>query len=166
MADVNEAIRYVLRFEDATLSGKITVDDGGKTRFGIAEKYHPELGASLFYSSMGGEAALKIAEGIYEREYCEPLCIALLKHQAVANKLLSLGVNIGVFPAAKMLQDAVGVAGDGRIGPLTLLAETDCDPVKVLDSMREQAVMHYEYIAKYDPADRIYLNGWLVRARA
>jgi lysozyme family protein len=166
MASVDEAIQYALRFEDATLSGKVTVDAGGRTRFGIAEKFHPELSASLYYTTMGSEAALKIAEGIYERDYCEPLCIALLKNQVVANKLLSLGINIGIYPAAKMLQDALRVSGDGRIGPLTLAAEDDCDPLAVLDSMREQAAMHYEYIVKYNPADRIYLNGWLRRAEA
>jgi lysozyme family protein len=166
MADVMAAITYVLSWEDATLSGKVTVDGGGRTRFGIAEKYHPELTASLFYTSMGCDAALKLAEGVYVREYAEPLCIAQLRYQAVANKLLSLGVNCGVSVAAKMLQNAVNVNGDGRIGPLTLAATDDAAPERVLASLRSQASARYEEVAQDNPDDAKYLAGWLRRARA
>src|ERR1700728_2741214 len=109
MADVTAAINSVLMWEDSTLSGVITKDSGGLTRFGIAERYHPELTASLFYGSLGQAAALKIACGIYDISYCQPLCIAEIDNQEVANKLLSLGVNLGVNRAARMLQAAVGV---------------------------------------------------------
>ncbi len=90
--------------------------DGKRTRFGIDEHWHPELTNCLFYSSMGKVAALEIARGIYELRYCQPLCIAEIVSQEVANKLLSLGVNVGVVPAARMLQDAVTVGGmDGLV---------------------------------------------------
>ena len=113
MANVNAAIDYVLGWEDATLSGAITTaPDGKRTRFGIDEHWHPELTNCLFYSSMGQVAALQIARGIYDVSYCQPLCIAEIASQDVANKLLSLGVNIGVMNAARLLQDAVTVVGD------------------------------------------------------
>ena len=166
MANIEAAIRYVLSWEDPTLSGVVTVDSGGRTRFGIAERSHPELAASLFYTSMGSVAALKTAEGIYGREYAEPLCIGLLKDQAVANKVLSLGVNCGVTVAAKMLQDAVGVEGDGRIGPLTLAASDDADPEKLLSALCDQAAARYEQIVQENPEDAKYLAGWLRRANA
>lgn len=166
MADVDLAIDYVLSWEDSTLSGKITVDAGGRTRFGIAEKFHPELSNSLFYISMGSAAALAIARGIYANSYCDPLCIVEIADQGVANKLLSLGVNIGVKEASKMLQDAVRVVGDGRIGPLTLMALSNAAPAEVIDNLRAAAARYYIEDVQQHPDKQQYLKGWLRRANA
>src|ERR1700735_207948 len=161
MANVNAAIDYVLGWEDATLSGAITTaPDGKRTRFGIDEHWHPELSNCLFYSSMGQVAALQIARGIYDASYCQPLCIAEIADQEIANKLLSLGVNVGVVNAARMLQDAVTVAGDGRIGPLTLHALDLADPQKVLADMREEAERYYDALVAKDPKLAVYRAGW------
>jgi lysozyme family protein len=165
MANVNAAIDYVLGWEDANLSGVITTaPDGKRTRFGIDEHWHPELTNSLFFSSMGQVAALEIARGIYEINYCQLLCIADITDQEVANKLLSLGVNIGVVRAAKMLQNAVTVVGDGRIGPLTLHALDLADPDKVLADLRTEAESYYEELVKGNPDLAVYRAGWLRRA--
>jgi lysozyme family protein len=167
MANVDAAIDYVLGWEDATLSGVITTaHDGKRTRFGIDERWHPELTNCLFYGSMGQVAALQIARGIYDISYCQPLCIAEITSQEIANKVLSLGVNIGVVTAAKMLQNAVTVCGDGRIGPLTLHALDLADPDKVLIDLREEAEHYYEALVKHNPEFAVYRAGWLRRATA
>ena len=52
MADIVSSIDYVIRQEDARMSGDVTIDlrDSGKaTRYGIAERWHPELFASGFF---------------------------------------------------------------------------------------------------------------------
>ena len=166
MANVDAAISYVLGWEDSTLSGKITEDEGGGTRFGVAERYHPELTNCLFYSSMGSVAALQIAKGIYAREYADPLSIEEIANQDVANKLLSLGVNIGIVRAGKMLQSAVGVAEDGVIGVQTLMKLSSADPQQVLADLRASAERFYVQDVAQDPSNEKYLAGWLVRARA
>jgi lysozyme family protein len=165
MANVGAAVDYVLGWEDANLSGVITTTpDGKRTRFGIDEHWHPELTNSLFFSSMGQMAALEIARGIFEVSYCQPLCIADITNQEVADKVLSLGVNIGVLRAAKMLQNAVSVVGDGRIGPLTLHALDLADPDKVLADLRTEAESYYEELVKENPDLAVYRAGWLRRA--
>jgi lysozyme family protein len=167
MADLDTAIDYVLEWEDATLSGAITTaPDGKRTRFGIDEHWHPELTNCLYYSSMGQVAALQIARGIYDISYCQPLCIAEIANQEIANKLLSLGVNVGVVNAARMLQDAVKVAGDGRIGPLTLHALDLSDPEKVLADLRLEAESYYDELVQAHPDLTVYRAGWLRRAAA
>jgi lysozyme family protein len=167
MADVKAAIDYVLKFEDATLSGVITESPDGKhTRYGIDEHFHPELTNCLFYTSMGSTAALKIAESIYAKQYADPLCIAEITNQGIANKLLSLGVNCGVGTAAKMLQDALNVQGDGRIGPLTLHALDVSDPEAVLGLLKNEAVQHYRNLVAANPDLEQYERGWLARAEA
>src|SRR6202021_3655748 len=167
MANVNAAIDYVLGWEDATLSGAITTaPDGKRTRFGIDEHWHPELSNCLYYSSMGQVAALQIARGIYDVSYCQPLCIAEIANQEIADKLLSRGVNVGIVNAARMLQDAVTVVGDGRIGPLTLHALDLADPDKVIEDLRQEAENHYDALVKANPNFAIYRAGWLRRAGA
>lgn len=167
MADLQIAIDYVLEWEDSTLSGAITTaSDGKRTRFGIDEHWHPELTNSLYYSSMGQVAALLVARGIYEANYCEPLCIAMIENQEVANKLLSLGVNVGVTMASKMLQDAVMVVGDGRIGPLTLGALDHMNPNIVLGRLRCEAESYYDDLVEKNPSLEVYRAGWLRRAAA
>jgi lysozyme family protein len=156
----------VLGFEDSTLSGKITVDAGGRTRFGIAERYHPELQNSLFFTTMGSEAALKIAESIYRSRYADPLCVEQISNQDVANKLLSLAVNVGVKRASTWLQDAVLVQGDGRIGPLTLMALSGANAFDVLDDLKADAERFYLADVQEHPEFRQYLDGWLARVRA
>lgn len=167
MADVNAAIQYVLRQEDATMSGVITrAVDGMRTRWGIDEHFHPELKNCLFYDSMGSIAALRVAESIYTKQYCEPLCIAEIPDQEIANKLLSLGVNCGVGTAAKMLQEALEVMGDGRIGPITLDALDRAEPGLILGRLRELAAEHYEELIRNNSSLAIYRTGWLRRAEA
>ena len=166
MADCSEAVDYVLSFEDPTLSGVVTTDSGGRTRYGIAERFHPDLAASLFYTSLGSAAALVIARGIYETKYGDPLCLSGITSQAVANKLLSLGVNIGVIPASKMLQNVLHVEGDGRIGPITLHALDISDPETVLEHLRADAEQYYRNLVAENPKLQVYLNGWLKRAAA
>ena len=167
MANVIGAISYVLKFEDATLSGVIThTQDGKRTRFGIDEHFHPELTNCLFYDSMGSLAALKIAEGLYEKSYCQPLCIAEISNQEIADKLLSLGVNCGTRTAAKMLQEALEVSGDGRIGPITLDKLDKADPATVIERLKELAEEYYEHLIRVNPSLRVYRTGWLRRAEA
>lgn len=167
MADVQAAIDYTLQWEDATLSGAVTTArDGKRTRFGIDEHFHPELTNCLFFESMGQVAALQVARGIYDISYAQPLCIAEITNQDTANKLLSLGANIGVEQASKLLQDALKVVGDGRIGPLTLYALTQDDPGNVQAKLRCEAEAYYEAVLKARPEDEKDRAGWMRRAAA
>jgi lysozyme family protein len=167
MANVDTAIDYTLSFEDSTLSGVITTaKDGKRTRFGVDEHYHPDLVACGFYSDMGKIAALTIARNVYTQSYAAPLSIAEIGNQEIANKLLSLGVNIGVGNAAMMLQLALRVPCDGSIGPKTLFALVNANPAQVIESIDDQAIAHYHDEVAKDPSKKKYLNGWLTRAEA
>lgn len=166
VANVDVAISYTLWWEDQNLSGVVTKDAGGRTRFGIAEKYHPELAASLFYGSMGKDAALAIAKGIYREQYADQLSITEIADQDIANKLLSLGVNFGIKRASRMLQDAVGAAEDGVIGVQTLLCLSRAECHQVLADLRANAERFYVQDVAEHPEKEKFLDGWLERARA
>src|SRR5579864_7599828 len=134
MADFKTAFAFVLQHEDSTRSGKVTVDSGGRTRFGIAEKFHPDLPEEFFTGP--AEDALAEAEKIEEREYWDAMRLAEVEDQNVANKLFDMGVNMGVLQAAVYAQRAANalvamdarLAEDGVIGPRTLAAINAAGP--------------------------------------
>ena len=67
MAHFEEALNFVLRNEDPHLTGVVTKDSGGRTRFGIAERFHPELGEDFYQGPL--ESALETARELYRSEY-------------------------------------------------------------------------------------------------
>jgi lysozyme family protein len=177
MADVQKAVESVLREEDATLSGVVTDtkgDGGGKTRFGIASKFHPELVRTTFYTTMNTADALQVAILTMEKDYATPLHIGDIVDQALATKVLSFGVNAGVWTAAAALQRAVNLTHpgisplvvDGHIGPETLLAVSLRMPVSLLNSFRLRMIDFYKRICRSRPSQLEFLCGWIDRALA
>ena len=82
-----------------------TADGGGRTRFGIAEKFHPDLPEEFFTGP--AEDALAEAEKIEEREYWNSMRLAEVENQNAANKIFDMGVNMGVRQAGVYAQRAV-----------------------------------------------------------
>lgn len=105
MSEFFPAFNFVMQHEDASRSGRVTEDAGGRTRFGIAAKFHPELPESFFTGP--AEAALKTAEEILRRDYWQPMRLAGIREQTLANKLFDMAVNMGVRQAAIYAQRAV-----------------------------------------------------------
>ena len=172
MADFKTAFLFTLQHEDSTRSGKVTVDAGGRTRFGIAEKFHPDLPQEFFTGP--AEDALAEAEKIEEREYWDAMRLAEVENQSVANKLLDMGVNTGVRQAAVYAQKAANalLAGgarlteDGEIGPKTLAAINAMDPQAFHGLLCQFSASHYRHIATNNPAQAVNLAGWMKRAEA
>lgn len=105
MAEFSPAFEFVMQHEDASRSGRVTEDAGGRTRFGIAGKFHPELPETFFTGP--ADAALKTAEEILSRDYWLPMRFAEVLDQKLANKLFDMAVNMGVHQAAIYAQRAV-----------------------------------------------------------
>src|SRR5438270_3085076 len=160
MADFKTAFLLTLQHEDSTRSGKVTVDAGGRTRFGIAEKFHPDLPEEFFTGP--AEDALVQAEKIEEREYWEALRLAEVENQSVANKIFDMGVNMGVRQAAVYAQRAVNsqlqkfqvqqLTEDGNIGPKTLAAMNAMDTQTFYGLLCQFSASHYRHIATNNPA--------------
>ncbi|HEY3769004.1 MAG TPA: glycosyl hydrolase 108 family protein [Candidatus Angelobacter sp.] len=171
MADFKTAFAFVLQHEDAARSGKVTTDAGGRTRFGIAEKFHPDLPEEFFSGS--AEDALLTAEKIEEREYWSPMRLDEVESQNVANKLFDMAVNMGARQAAVYAQRAVnGLAGnarlaeDGVIGAQALAVVNAVSPIAYHQALCELSAAHYRHVAAVNPAQMVNLQGWLKRAEA
>ncbi|HET8891747.1 MAG TPA: glycosyl hydrolase 108 family protein [Candidatus Angelobacter sp.] len=172
MADFKPAFSFVLQHEDSTRSGKVTVDAGGRTRFGIAEKFHPDLPDEFFTGP--AKDALAEAEKIEQREYWKAMRLDEVENQNVANKLFDMGVNMGARQAALYAQRAANalaagdarLAEDGVIGPKTLAAISASDPRAYYQLLCEFSAAYYRHVAAVNPAQAVNLAGWLKRAEA
>lgn len=167
MADMKAAIDFVLRQEDATLSGVITnspADRGGRTRWGIAEKWHPELTANGFFDDMPAAESLAVAEGVYSQQYAGPLMLAEINSQAVATALLSMAVVEGQREAVTLLQRACGVNADGVLGPQTLAAVNGEKSMIQQFGLFQRA--YFQRIAANDPSQLKWVHGWMNRMNA
>jgi lysozyme family protein len=175
MANVKDAVYFVLRQEDSTLSGKVTTlrgDSGGATRFGLASASHPELVQSGYFSAKVGIAmALLVAEQVYATGYAAPLHLADIKDQALANMLLSMGINSGPGEAAKLVQKACKTLGknvkvDDEMGTETVTAISSLVAKSLLDEFAgECRTFYFELVAK-EPSQGVFLEGWLNRVAA
>lgn len=135
-------------------------DRGGETKYGIDKRSHPDLDIK--------NLTLEHAKGIYRSQYWHTLYDSL-SSQLIANKLFDTGVNIGPSRAVRIAQKACVSCGiqlviDGRFGPGTLSAINAADPVKLLESMREQQASYYRAIVAKDPSQARFIKGWLRRA--
>jgi lysozyme family protein len=176
MANTKAAIDFVLKLEDVELSGDVTTnrgDTGGATRFGLAERWHPELVDSSYFdaSKMDRDAALAIAQKTYDEQYCAPLMLAQIKAQSLAYQMLSFAINDGPVEAAKLIQRACcylgkPVATDGKIGPLTVAAANALDAEQLLNTYSSCAKDFYRAIVHARPDQVVFLHGWLNRVDA
>lgn len=170
MAEAKPAVERTLRFEDSTLSGKVTHDAGGRTRFGIAQKFHPNLPEEFFTGPK--EEALATAEDILTHDYFGAMHLEQIESQDVANKIHDMAVNMGTHQAAVYAQRAANSQGllllneDGKLGPKSFAAINSIDPDVYYDLLRQFSEAHYRHIAANNPEQAVNLAGWLKRAAA
>ena len=143
-------------------------DSGGRTQYGISERSHPEAWADNVVTY---DEARTIYEKVYILSEKFHLLPDELKHQVV-----DYGVPSGPDTAARLLQQIVGVAVDGEIGPKTLAAVANYPAGKLFGvdvpgsvmlniAFRDARILHYAGLAKRRPKDLKYLLGWIKRAQ-
>ncbi|HEX3156812.1 MAG TPA: glycosyl hydrolase 108 family protein [Candidatus Angelobacter sp.] len=157
------AFEFLMKHEDPGLTGKVTNDSGGVTRWGISQNAYPDLDIA--------NLPLEEAANIYRRDYFQPIRGYDYLSQNVANKLLDAAVNMGVHMAVKLAQECANLCGqevhtDGVAGTFTVNAINAINPILFLDKYRELLSAHYRDIAAARPDEAQYLNGWLRRASA
>lgn len=76
--------------------------------------------------------------------------------------VMDAGVNMGLGRSAKILQEQVGVAADGAIGPATVAAVLAIDPSILIDSLAKAQLEFYYSLADY----AIFGQGWINRVSA
>lgn len=130
-------------------------DPGGLTKFGIDQRSHPHLDIRKLTKAD--------AVAIYHRDYWLPLRCHELP-LPVGEVVFDIGVNNGKARAAKWLQETLGVAADGFIGPVTLKAAGEAGAEALAAKLLTRRATFYRNIAKGRKAK--FLKGWLNRNAA
>ena len=166
-SNFGNCIDWVLRLEDRALRGTVKdLGDGqGHTRFGIAEKSHPDL-TPTFYT-LPAQAVLEVAKQIYWEEYWKPIQGTFLPTDELAATLLSFAVNDGVHQAVSVLQRSLegDLVVDGGMGPKTLEAVLAQPAAIVAANLRIHQESFYRDVVQRDQTKVKFLAGWITRAR-
>jgi lysozyme family protein len=173
MAEFKPAFEFLLSHEDETCSGKVTHDTDGRTRFGICERFHPDMPGVFWTASP--TVALKFAENIYEDYYWNPLRLEKIIDQAIASKLFDMCVPMGLKEAAILAQRAANglllgssraPAIDGIVGDKTIAALNACPPASLVEALCNLSKIFFYEVAAKHPEKHRDLDGWLIRAAA
>lgn len=123
------------------------------TKYGIAANTYPHLDIESL--------TLEDAKGIYWLDWWLKLGADHLP-PAVAFQVWQFAVNAGMDTARRALQFAVGVAQDGRVGPITLAAVAAANECDILLRFNGFALDHYTSLSTWDT----FGKGWARRVAA
>ncbi len=98
-------------------------DPGGATNWGVTERVARANG----YTGHMRDLPQDTAKAIYRKLYWDAVAADSLP-APVRYAMFDAAVNSGVGQAVRWLQRALGVADDGRLGPITLAAARQADP--------------------------------------
>lgn len=151
MARFEPAFNFMMDHEDRHRTGKVTFDQGGKTRFGIAQKWHPNVPEEFW--TLPPLDALAIAAGIYRDEYWRPIRGFEILDQRVASKCFDIYVNLPPHVAVCLMQNALRnlgqqIAADGQFGPVTLTSLNHTNAESFLAQVSRLQKAHYEANAR------------------
>lgn len=124
-------------------------DPGGTTRYGIDKASHPQLNIETL-SLADAVSSYAAYEWIQARGGLLPERLAIAHFDDT--------VNIGVHYSAEMLQQAVGAAPDGQIGPKTL-ALAQAAPPEAVEAILSAREAYYKRLRQFPR----YGKGWLAR---
>ncbi len=132
-------------------------DHGGRTSRGITQREYDAWRREKGLSALDvWKAPQQDIETIYHDEYWMPLCDTL--PAGVDYIVFNNNVLDGPTRSTILLQQALGVAGDGRVGPVTREAIKNADAKTLI--ARLSSVSRAFYISLHQPR---YTKGWLNR---
>lgn len=132
-------------------------DHGGRTSRGITQREYDA------WRKERGQPTLDVwrapqsdIDAIYHDEYWQPLCDTL--SAGVDYLYFDMAVNAGPGRATILLQRALGVTADGRVGPITRQAIASADPKALIAKFSAQKEAFYRSL--HQPR---FIKGWLNR---
>ncbi len=132
-------------------------DNGGETKFGIAQNAHPELSVKSINMSD--------AMSVYYKQYYLPLKCDLFG-ELIGPYLFDISCGSGVVRAVKILQKSLNVEVDGKLGPNTINAFNNYnDKIDLHNKLIENRIEYYNEICRKNPTQLKWINGWTRRAK-
>lgn len=134
-------------------------DHGGRTSRGVTQReYSAWLKEQHRVDQDVWTAPQADIIAIYHQEYWLPNCDAL--PMGIDYLYFNMAVNGGPYRSTVLLQRSIGVADDGRIGPITRAAVASFDAKTLVNNFTASSVKFYQGL--HQPK---YIKGWLSRCR-
>lgn len=157
----DRAIEVVLDHEGDVYTDN-PVDHGGATKFGIAQRWNPDLDVKNLTRAQAIE--------IYWERYWHGHRYEFLP-EVIAIKVFDLAVNLGHQTAVTCLQRALHACGlrvalDGRLGAETCGAARRADQAALMAALRSEAAGEYRLRVARSADQVVFQGGWLNRAYA
>lgn len=164
MSGFYQALPVTLRFEGGLADHPS--DPGGRTMRGVTQRvynaFRVEHGKPTQDVALITDAEVEL---VYHTGYWIPAkCEALPWPASLLH--FDAAVNHGLAGAAKILQRAVGVTADGRIGPQTLAAVASLPVTLLCGRMLFERLDLYERICLGRKESRVFLLAWVSRVNA
>lgn len=129
-------------------------DPGGATRWGVTQRVAREFG----YKGDMRDFPVEHAKTIYKLQYWDRVRADELP-KAIRYHVFDAAVNSGGGQAIRWLQRALGVADDGKIGPVTLAAANAAEPEQLKRRMLAQRLRFMTSLQNWPSFSR----GWARR---
>lgn len=157
MLDFNKVISIILKNEGGFVDNP--KDPGGRTNFGITQSTAKSWGYAKDVKLMtSDEAKALYKKNIYDK-YAE---FSSFPDELTAINYFDAIVNHGYGNAAKILQRALGVTVDGKIGPATLSALKSKDSKDLILSFVANRILFYTSLSTFST----FGKGWMNRVAA
>ena len=154
-SNFNKSLSLVLQSEGG--NDDDPADHGGRTSRGITQREYDAWRNERRQPTLDVWKAPQFdIVAIYHEEYWNPQCDGL--PLGVDYLYFDMAVNAGPVRATILLQRALGVAADGRIGPITRLAIASANGRDLVDDFSAEKEAFYR--ALHQPK---FLKGWLNR---
>jgi lysozyme family protein len=133
-------------------------DPGGMTNLGVSQRvWEAFVGRPVSEAEMLALTPADVAPlyrvNYWERVHCDELPVG------VDYAVMDFAVNSGTSRAAKTLQSACGVTQDGSIGPQTLQAVNNADPITLINAICDQRMVFLQSLPSFPD----FGNGWSAR---
>lgn len=150
-----QSLKFVLADEGG--NDDDPVDHGGRTSRGITQREYNAWRVERGLTPRDVWTADQTeVERIYHEEYWDPYCDSF--PTGTDYLFFDMAVNAGPYRAATLIQRALHVSEDGRIGPITRQAIVNADPEVLITNFSD--VKRIWYKALNQPK---FTKGWLNR---
>lgn len=186
MAKVDLFVPFVIRFETGTVSKGLSneqlfdkaketgfandPDDlGGATMCGVTLATYTQYCRKKGYPRPTVERLKNISYkdwlAILKTMYWDRWQADRIANQSIAEMLVDFVWASGTY-GIKVPQRVLGVAVDGIVGPETLAAVADREPVKLFADLKAARIDYINDICRKRPANNKFKKGWLNRINA
>lgn len=138
-------------------------DKGGPTNRGITLKVLADWRGNPATPDDVRYLELSEVREIYKARYWKPVKAELLP-EGLDLCAFDMAVNHGVGRAVRLMQEAVGVARDGVLGPKTLKALQAMLLPQLIRLVCHERREFYQSIVRHNQSQKVFLNGWMNRA--